>query len=30
MNGLSEKQTTVVLVHVAWADRSSWNRVMLS
>ncbi len=28
MNGLSEKQATVVLVHAAWADGSSWNRVM--
>ena len=28
MNGLSEKQATVVLIHAAWADGSSWNRVM--
>ena len=28
MNGLSEKQATVVLVHATWADGSSWNRVM--
>ena len=28
LNGLSEKQARVVLVHAAWAEGSNWNRVM--